>query len=129
MMTKTYKQYFFILHSSTDMTSIDKTGAPEEILAKKVFIGIGTVYVRVTFQAVCFGPDSPVSGLMFGHEVTVKTQSSDWLFQKPRVGRTMGIVAICTSLFFCGIIVDRPVFIRKRTLIFGMTGETFRIYI
>jgi hypothetical protein len=111
------------------VTPIDKAGATEEILAKKVFIGIGTVYIHVTFQAIFFGPDSPVSGLVFRHKVTVKTQSPNRLFQKPRIWRAMGIVAIYTSFFFHGIIVDRPMLIRKGTLIFGMTGETFRIYI
>jgi hypothetical protein len=112
-----------------DMTSIDKAGATEEILGQKVFIGIGTVYVRVTFQAVSFCPDSLVSGLVLGHEVALQTQSSNRLFQKPRVGRAMGIVAINASFFIHGIIVDRPMLIRKGTLVFGMTGETFQIYI
>jgi hypothetical protein len=109
------------------MTSIDKAGATEDILAKEVFGSIGTMYVHMAFQAVSFCPDSLMSGLMFGHEVAVKTQSSIRLLQKPRVGRAVGIVAVNASLFFHGIIVNRSVLIRKRTLIFGMTGEAFDI--
>jgi len=112
-----------------DMTSIDKAGATEDILTQKIFIGIGTVYGHVTFQAVSFCPDSLVSSLVLGHEVALQTQSSNRLFQKPRVGRAMGIVTINASLFIHGVVVDRPVLIRKGTLIFGMTGETFRIHV
>jgi hypothetical protein len=111
-----------------NMTSVDKAGAAEDILTQKIFVGIGPVYVHVTLQAVRFCPDSLVNGLVSGDEVAVKTQSSTRLFQKPRIGRAVGIVTINASLLLPGIIVGCSVLIRKRTLVFGMTGEAFHIY-
>jgi hypothetical protein len=111
-----------------DMASIDKAGAAEDILTQKIFVGIGTVYVHVTLQAVRFCPDSLVNGLVPWHEVAVETQSSTRLFQKLRVGRAVRVVTVKASLLLHGIIVGCSVLIRKRTLVFGMTGEAFYIY-
>lgn len=112
-----------------DVTSIDKAGTTEDILTQKIFIGVRTVYVHVTFQAVSFCPDSLVNGLMLGHEVALQTQRSNRLLQKPRVGRAMRIVAINAPLLVRCEVVDRSVLIWKGTLVFSMTGETFQIYV